>query len=72
MIVDGQENIKVHFAGCEVMNQYYAVKELGVNLSDPATYEDFRTACHAFSDCAINYYTKLESQSEEYCTIHKM
>lgn len=33
MIVDGQENIKVHFAGCEVMNQYYAVKELGVNYT---------------------------------------
>jgi hypothetical protein len=49
-----------------------ALEELGVDLSDPATYEDFRTACYAFSDCAINYYTKLESQSEEYCTVHKM
>lgn len=26
-------NLKVHFAGCEVMNQYYAVQHLGVNYT---------------------------------------
>lgn len=31
MIVPNQENIKVHFAGCEVMNQFYAVEKLGIN-----------------------------------------
>lgn len=31
MIVPNQENIKVHFAACEVMNQFYAVEKLGIN-----------------------------------------
>lgn len=30
MIVENQKNIKVHFAGCEVMNQFYAVEKLGI------------------------------------------
>lgn len=31
MIVEDQKNIKVHFAACEVMNQFYAVEKLGIN-----------------------------------------
>jgi hypothetical protein len=31
MIVENQSNIKVHFAACEVMNQFYAVEKLGIN-----------------------------------------
>lgn len=30
MIVENQSNIKVHFAGCEVMNQFYAVEKLDI------------------------------------------
>lgn len=33
MIVPNQKNIKVHFAGAEVMNQFYAVEKLGINYS---------------------------------------
>jgi hypothetical protein len=33
MIVENQSNLKVHFAGCEVMNQFYAVEKLGINYS---------------------------------------
>jgi len=33
MIVENQKNIKIHFAGCEVMNQFYAVEKLGINYS---------------------------------------
>ena len=33
MIVENQSNIKVHFAACEVMNQFYAVEKLGINYS---------------------------------------
>jgi len=30
MIVPNQSNLKVHFAGCEVLNQFYAVEMLGI------------------------------------------
>tara|TARA_R110000822_G_scaffold55940_1_gene141680 strand:- start:48 stop:929 length:882 start_codon:yes stop_codon:yes gene_type:complete len=33
MIIENQSNIKVHFAACEVMNQFYAVEKLGINYS---------------------------------------
>jgi len=33
MIVENQKNLKVHFAGAEVMNQFEAVKELGIKYS---------------------------------------
>jgi hypothetical protein len=33
MIVEDQKNIKVHYAGCEVMNQFYAVEKLGINYA---------------------------------------
>ena len=33
MIVPNQKNIKVHFAACEVMNQFYAVEKLGIKYS---------------------------------------
>jgi len=33
MIVENQKNIKVHFAACEVMNQFYAVEKMGINYS---------------------------------------
>jgi len=33
MIVPNQKNIKVHFAGAEAMNQFYAVEKLGINYS---------------------------------------
>ena len=33
MIIENQKNIKVHFAGAEVMNQFYAVEKLGINYS---------------------------------------
>jgi hypothetical protein len=33
MIVPNQSNLKVHFAGAEVMNQFYAVEQLGIRYS---------------------------------------
>jgi len=33
MIVENQKNLKVHFAAAEVMNQFEAVKELGIKYS---------------------------------------
>jgi len=33
MIVENQKNIKVHFAGCEVINQFVAIKELGIKYT---------------------------------------
>lgn len=33
MIVENQSNIKVHFAGAEVMNQFYAVEQLGIKYT---------------------------------------
>jgi hypothetical protein len=33
MIVENQSNIKVHFAAAEVMNQFYAVEQLGIRYT---------------------------------------
>lgn len=33
MLLNNPDNVKIHFAGCEVMNQFVAVRELGINYT---------------------------------------